>query len=304
MNYHRILENIGQQVQREFGKGKVADYIPALARVPPKKFGITVATVEGDEFRFGDADEPFSIQSMSKVFALSLALKLEGTKLWTRVGREPSGNPFNSLVQLEKERGIPRNPFINAGALVTTDTVVSYDQNAGRTMLEYVRHLSQNPALQYDEEVAMSEKEYGHLNFAMSYFLKSHGNLRCNVDEVLDVYFHQCALAMSCTDMARAFLHLANRGTSPITGEILIPARRAKRINAVMLTCGLYDAVGNFAYRVGIPAKSGVGGGIVGVIPGVLSICVWSPELDAYGNSRVGSKVLELFTTKTKLSVF
>lgn len=304
MNYQRILENIGQQVQREFGKGKVADYIPALARVPPKKFGITVATVEGNEFRFGDADEPFSIQSMSKVFALSLALKLEGAKLWTRVGREPSGNPFNSLVQLEKERGIPRNPFINAGALVTTDTVVSYDQNAGRTMLEYVRHLSQNPALQYDEEVAMSEKEYGHLNFAMSYFLKSHGNLRCNVDEVLDVYFHQCALAMSCTDMARAFLHLANRGISPITGEKLIPARRAKRINAVMLTCGLYDAVGNFAYRVGIPAKSGVGGGIVGVIPGVLSICVWSPELDAYGNSRVGSKVLELFTTKTKLSVF
>lgn len=304
MNYQRILENIGQQVQREFGKGKVADYIPALARVPPKKFGITVATVEGNEFRFGDADEPFSIQSMSKVFALSLALKLEGAKLWTRVGREPSGNPFNSLVQLEKERGIPRNPFINAGALVTTDTVVSYDQNAGRTMLEYVRHLSQNPALQYDEEVAMSEKEYGHLNYAMSYFLKSHGNLRCNVDEVLDVYFHQCALAMSCTDMARAFLHLANRGISPITGEKLIPARRAKRINAVMLTCGLYDAVGNFAYRVGIPAKSGVGGGIVGVIPGVLSICVWSPELDAYGNSRVGSKVLELFTTKTKLSVF
>ena len=304
MNYQRILENIGQQVQREFGKGKVADYIPALARVPPKKFGITVATVEGDEFRFGDADEPFSIQSMSKVFALSLALKLEGAKLWTRVGREPSGNPFNSLVQLEKERGIPRNPFINAGALVTTDTVVSYDQNAGRTMLEYARHLSQNPALQYDEEVAMSEKEYGHLNFAMSYFLKSHGNFRCNVEEVLDVYFHQCALAMSCTDMARAFLHLANRGISPITGEKLIPARRAKRINAVMLTCGLYDAVGNFAYRVGIPAKSGVGGGIVGVIPGVLSICVWSPELDAYGNSRVGSKVLELFTTKTKLSVF
>lgn len=304
MNYQCILENIGQQVQREFGKGKVADYIPALARVPPKKFGITVATVEGNEFRFGDADEPFSIQSMSKVFALSLALKLEGAKLWTRVGREPSGNPFNSLVQLEKERGIPRNPFINAGALVTTDTVVSYDQNAGRTMLEYVRHLSQNPALQYDEEVAMSEKEYGHLNYAMSYFLKSHGNLRCNVDEVLDVYFHQCALAMSCTDMARAFLHLANRGISPITGEKLIPARRAKRINAVMLTCGLYDAVGNFAYRVGIPAKSGVGGGIVGVIPGVLSICVWSPELDAYGNSRVGSKVLELFTTKTKLSVF
>ncbi len=304
MNYQRILENIGQQVQREFGKGKVADYIPALARVPPKKFGITVATVEGNEFRFGDADEPFSIQSMSKVFALSLALQLEGAKLWTRVGREPSGNPFNSLVQLEKERGIPRNPFINAGALVTTDTIVSYDQNAGRTMLEYVRHLSQNHALQYDEEVAMSEKEYGHLNYAMSYFLKSHGNLRCNVDEVLDVYFHQCALAMSCTDMARAFLHLANRGISPITGEKLIPARRAKRINAVMLTCGLYDAVGNFAYRVGIPAKSGVGGGIVGVIPGVLSICVWSPELDAYGNSRVGSKVLELFTTKTKLSVF
>lgn len=304
MNYPDILEAIERQVRREFRKGKVATYIPALARVPPTKFGMAVATVDGQVFKVGDADEPFSIQSISKVFALTLALKHEGAKLWKRVGREPSGNPFNSLVQLEYERGIPRNPFINAGALVTTDCIVMREPDAKRTILDFARHVSGNRAVGYDKEVAVSERKTGHRNAAIAHFLKSHGNLESDVDDVLDVYFHQCALAMSCVDLARAFLPLANEGILPTTGETILPKRMIKRVNAVMMTCGLYDAVGNFAFRVGIPAKSGIGGGIAGVIPRVLSVCVWSPELDASGNSHVGTKALELLTTKTHMSVF
>ena len=304
MSYRRILQEIGRQVRHEFGRGKVADYIPALARVSPDKFGIAVCTVEGDEFLLGDAEEPFSIQSISKVLTLSLALKHEGAKLWRRVGREPSGNRFNSLVQLEHEHGIPRNPFINAGALVITDCLIAHGGDTLTTVLDYHRYLSRGRSILYDEEVARSEGEHGHLNAAMAHFLKSHGNLRSSVDEVLDAYFHHCSLAASCLDLARAFLHLANEGRAPNTGEMILPKRLTKRVNALMMTCGLYDAVGNFAFRVGIPAKSGVGGGIVGVIPRVLSICVWAPELDTNGNSHVGTKALELFTTKTQMSVF
>lgn len=303
-DYARTLSDIERQVQRYFGKGKVADYIPALARVPPHSFGMALRLVDGGEFTIGAAERPFSIQSVSKVFTLSLALAHEGARLWRRVGREPSGNPFNSLVQLEHERGIPRNPFINAGALVVTDCILYRDPEARSTILEYVRRLSGNQSITYDEEVAASEREHGHLNAAMAHFLKSHGNLRCDVDEVLDVYFHQCSLAMSCVDLARAFGHLANGGVSTLTGVRIIAARRAKRINALMLTCGLYDAVGNFAFRVGMPAKSGVGGGIAGVIPQLLTAAVWAPELGISGNSHVGVRALELLTTKLNRSIF
>ena len=303
-DYQRVLDQIAQQARREFGKGRVAGYIPALAKAPPRAFGMAIELVGGGRFTVGDAARPFSIQSISKLFTLALALDSEGARLWKRVGREPSGNPFNSLVQLEYERGIPRNPFINAGALVVTDCIVASERDPKRAILDEVRRLSGNRSVAYDEAVARSEREHGHRNAAMAHFLKSHGNLRCAVDDVLDAYFHQCAIAMSCADLARAAGHLASGGVSPATGERIMPARRVKRINALMLTCGLYDAVGNFAYRVGIPAKSGVGGGIVGVIPGLLSTAVWSPELDAGGNSCAGTKALELLTTKLKRSVF
>ena len=303
-DYARVLSDIERQVQRHFGKGKVATYLPALAEVPPRSFGMALRLVDGATFSIGDADRPFSIQSISKVFTLSLALAQEGARLWRRVGREPSGNPFNSLVQLERENGIPRNPFINAGALVVTDCILARDRQARRTIIDYVRRLAANRSISYDEAVAASEREHGHRNAAMAHFLKSHGNLHCDVDDVLDVYFHQCALTMSCADLAHAFSHLANGGVSPITGERVMPARRAKRINALMLTCGLYDAVGDFAFRVGMPAKSGIGGGIAGVIPQLLAAAVWAPELSASGNSHVGTKALELLTTKLRRSVF
>lgn len=304
IDYERILKEINREAQHEFGKGKVASYIPALKSVSPRKFGMAVCTVGGSEHLFGDATEPFSTQSITKVFMLMLALKHVGSALWRRVGREPSGTPFNSLMQLEVERGIPRNPFINSGALVVTDCVVEHEVSATRALLSLVRRLAQNNDIQFDREVARSERAYGHRNAAIGHFLKSHNNLHTNVDDVLNTYFQQCALAMSCCDLARALLPLANEGVLPGTNTRVLPKRRVKRINALMLTCGLYDGVGNFAFRVGIPAKSGVGGGIVGVIPRVLSVCVWSPALDPAGNSAVGTKALELFTTKTRLSVF
>lgn len=304
MNYRRILDEIDRQVRRDFGKGKVATYIAPLARVDARKFGMAVRTVEGEECAVGDAFEPFSIQSISKVFMLALALRREGETLWRRVGREPSGTRFNSLVQLEYEHGIPRNPLINAGALVVTDVVMSNERSAKRAILQTVRALSGNRDVAFDAEVARAEKVTGHLNRAIAHFLVSHGNLKNPVDKVLDAYFHQCAIAMSCMDLARAFLPFANEGAAPATGTPFLPRRTTKRLNAVMQSCGLYDAVGNFAYRVGIPAKSGVGGGIAGVIPRLLAVCVWSPELDASGNSYVGTKALELFTTKTRVSLF
>ena len=299
-----ILTKVGGEAERDIGKGKVASYIPALKRVPRNKFGIAVCTVTGDEYVFGDAEEAFSIQSISKVLTLAMALGYVGADLWKRVGREPSGNAFNSLVQLEAENGVPRNPFINAGALVVTDTVVSYSRDAREGLLSWAWKLSTNSRIRFDREVAASEHLTGDRNRAIAYFLKAHKNLKCSVDDVLDVYFHQCALAMSCLDLARAFLPLANRGFMFGQSDRIMPPRRVKRINSLMMTSGVYDGAGNFAYRVGMPCKSGVGGGIVGVIPGVLSICVWAPELDEIGNSLVGTKALELFTTKTRLSVF
>ena len=305
MDYSSILRDVQSEVLCEIGKGRVADYIPALANVDPCKFGIAVCTITGEEWFCGDAIERFSIQSISKLFTLLLALQEVGPDaLWERVGREPSGSAFNSLVLLEAEKGIPRNPFINAGALVVTDTLVDHLTDPIRHVLSWISELTGDSRIHIDEEVVRSEFACGFTNAAIANFLKAHGNLRSDVDAVLHTYYQHCGLAMSCLDLARACLPLANSGLSPRTGRVVMPAARARRVNSLMLTCGLYDGVGNFAFRVGIPAKSGVGGGIVGVVPGHLTICVWSPELDEAGNSLAGTKALELFTVKTGLSIF
>ena len=304
MDFNRILSDITHHTRPQFGKGRVADYIPGLADVPGGKFGMTIRTVNEETFRIGDADERFSIQSISKVFTLSLAMGFVGEELWSRVGREPSGNPFNSLVQLEYEHGIPRNPFINAGALVVCDVLLTHTRDAKAAMLDYMRILSGAQDIEYDETVVRSEAETGFVNAALANFLKGHGNLENDVESVLDVYFHQCAIEMGCGELARAALHLANGGVSPSSSEVILSSGQTKRINAMMLTCGLYDAVGEFAYRVGLPAKSGVGGGIVAILPGEYAVTVWSPELDPSGNSMVGSAALEYLTTVTGRSVF
>lgn len=303
--YQDILNKIHSEVQEFFGQGKKADYIPALAKVPANKFAMSVYTIEGKLYTVGDTDEPFSIQSISKLITLTLALEKHGDEIWQRVGREPSGNAFNSLIQLENENGIPRNPFINAGALVITDMIIEPSANTKSVILNWVRKLSTDPSINYDVEVADSERIYGHRNRALANFIKSFGNLKNSVDDVTDLYFYQCSLAMSTTNLAKTFIYLANQGRSPLLhNERIVQPRMAKRLNALMLTCGMYDAVGDFAYWVGMPGKSGVGGGIVGIIPGLLSVAVWSPELDEHGNSLLGTKALELFTTYTNQSIF
>lgn len=304
MIYQGLIDGVYSDVQSFFGRGKVADYIPALARVRPDQLGIALQTLDGQTAVAGDSEIRFSIQSISKTFTLALAFALEGNDLWKRVGVEPSGNPFNSLVQLEFENGKPRNPFINAGALVVTDVLCRHYDDPKSVILNLIRSLAGSDDISFDEEVAASEKATGFRNQSLAWFLKSCGNLHSEVDTVLDVYFHQCSIAMNCRELSRAFLFLANHGVHPYTGEALLTRSQAKRLNAILLTCGFYDQAGEFAFRVGMPGKSGVGGGVAAFIPGELAIAVWSPELNEYGNSVVGMQALEWFTTRTGKSIF
>ena len=304
IDYPDILAEIYDTVQPLLAQGKVADYIPELAHISPDKFGMAVRTVGGELYCIGDAAEKFSVQSVSKAFTLTMAMRLEGDAIWRRVGREPSGTAFNSLVQLEYENGIPRNPFINAGALVVMDMILSHYPDAKQAVLDFVRLLSGSEGISFDTAVAQSEKSTGYRNAALAYFLKSFGNLQNHPEEVLDAYFHHCSLAMSCVEVAQAGMFLANDGRLPWDGQVILSRSQAKYVKALMQTCGTYDAVGDFAYRVGLPGKSGVGGGILAIMPDVFSVCVWSPGLNAQGNSLAGTKALELLTTLTAISIF
>ncbi|MFJ6323627.1 MULTISPECIES: glutaminase [unclassified Rhizobium] len=301
-----ILDGIHAELSPRIGEGKVADYIPELAKVDPKQFGMTIATVNGDVYSVGDAAIPFSIQSISKVFMLTLALGKVGESLWKRVGREPSGTTFNSIVQLEREEGIPRNPFINAGAIAVSDVVLAGHEprEAIGELLRFVRYVADDETISIDDRVARSETQTGFRNFALANFMRAYGNIHHPVEHVLGVYFHQCALSMSCQQLARAGLYLAARGSNPITGHSVVSPKRARRINALMLTCGHYDGSGDFAYHVGLPGKSGVGGGILAVAPGIGSIAVWSPGLNKVGNSQLGAVALEMLAARTGWSVF
>jgi len=299
-----LLEEVVDKVRPLLGQGKVANYIPALANVDAGKLGIAVTTIDGETIGAGDYLEPFSIQSISKVFSLTLALTLyEETEIWSRVGKEPSGHSFNSLVQVELERGKPRNPFINAGALVIADLLQSRLGAPKHRMLELVRALSQNDKVCFDKQVADSEYQHSARNAAIANLMKSFGNFQGDVDTVLRTYFHYCALKMNCADLSRAMLYLANRGKT-LDGTELISQVQTRQLNALLATSGLYDGAGEFAYRVGMPGKSGVGGGIIAVIPGELSVCVWSPELDNQGNSLAGTAMLEHLSQRLGRSIF
>ena len=299
-----ILGTIDAEVRARFGEGKVADYIPALADTPLDRFGMALVTLDGEVYEVGDSRERFSIQSISKVFTLAMAMETLGDDLWTRVDREPSGDPFNSLVQLEYEKGIPRNPFMNAGALVTADVILSHVDRPEETMLAYLRARSGNPDVGTSEVIARSERESGHRNIALANFIRSYGNLQNEVDAVLDFYYLQCSLLMDCVDVARSMQYLANDGYCGISGESVTSEETATRINSLMMTAGTYDAAGDFAFYVGLPAKSGVAGGIAAVVPNVMGLCVWSPGLDEKGNSLLGRYALHRFTRMTGLSVF
>ena len=301
-----IVADIAAEMAAAPDRGAVADYIPPLASVPVSRFGMAVVEADGTVHVAGDADHAFSIQSISKVFALTLALGAVGDQLWKRVGREPSGSAFNSIVQLETERGVPRNPFINAGAIVVSDMLLAgyAPREAIGEILRFVRAVAGDDAIFIDEAVALAEAGSGFRNIALANYIRAFGNLHHPVERTLGVYFHQCALAMSCRQLAFAGRYLMAGGINPDTGLSVVSAQRARRINAVMMTCGHYDGSGEFAYRVGLPGKSGVGGGILAIAPGRASIAVWSPGLNARGNSLLGTLALERLVQRTGWSVF
>lgn len=301
-----ILNDITTTATALSDKGKVATYIPQLALVDPDQFAITVAMEDGQVFSAGCADQTFSIQSISKVFTLTMALHKHGEDLWERVGREPSGNPFNSILQLEQEAGIPRNPFINAGAIAVVDSLMQ-----GRTpktvkaeIVEFMRNLTDDPSIEMDKAVAQSELDTGDRNASLAHFMASYGHFKNDVDDVLNTYFHQCSIAMSSKQLATAGRFLISDGTNVSTSKKIVSEQRARRINSLMMLCGHYDGSGEFAFRVGLPGKSGVGGGILAIVPSVASIAVWSPGLDTIGNSKLGTLALEMLVAKTGWSVF
>lgn len=302
----QVVAEIADEMAQRTDRGEVASYIPELAGVDPQRFGLVVIDADGHVAAGGDADMPFSIQSISKVFTLTLALGKAGDRVWRRVGREPSGSAFNSIVQLERERGIPRNPFINAGAIAVTDLILSGHQprEALGEILRFMQFLAADSSIVIDEAVAASEQRTGFRNAALANYMKSFGVLDNPVEYTLGVYFHHCAIAMSCRQLAMAGRFLAHNGRNPTTGHNVVTAQRARRINALMLTCGHYDGSGEFAYRVGLPGKSGVGGGVLAVAPGKASIAVWSPGLDASGNSHLGRIALEALTKRLGWSIF
>ena len=304
MNYNKIFEDIYTALSKVENKGNVAAYIPELSKINPNKFGVQLTTVEGNHFAFGDWNQRFSIQSIAKVFTYVLAYSRIKSDLWDRVGVEPSGTAFNSLVQLENDKGIPRNPFINAGAIVICDILVSELESPKEDVLTFIRELSGIDDINFNSRVAESERSTGFINMALVNFMKSFGNIHNDINEVMDLYFSICSIEMNCMELSKSFLFLANNGVVPYSSKRILSPSRTKRANALMQSCGFYDESGQFTFKVGLPGKSGIGGGIVAVHPLRYCITVWSPPLNPKGNSYKGMLFVEEFTTRTELSIF
>ncbi|KAB1065907.1 glutaminase [Salibacter halophilus] len=304
MNFEDLIIDVYREVENLEGKGETASYIPELSKVDPSKFGVHISTINGGSFGAGDFEEKFSIQSISKVLSLILAYRILDFEIWNRVGVEPSGTAFNSLFQLEADQGIPRNPFLNAGALVVTDILLSNLENPQDDFINFVRSISNNDSVDYSKKIAQSEKDVGYRNIALCNYIKSFGKIENEPADVLDFYYDICSLEMSCRDLSELFLFLANDGIDPKSNREVLNERQSKRVNALMQTCGFYDESGEFAFKVGLPGKSGVGGGIIAVHPDQYSIAVWSPKLNKKGNSYKGMRFLEEFTTGSELSLF
>jgi len=304
MNYQQILERVYKEVLPYAKEGKQASYIPMLAEVNPDQFGVCLTTPIGASYKVGDHSVPFSIQSISKVFSFSMAFSVLGDAIWERMSKEPSGSAFNSLVQLEYEHGKPRNPFINAGAIVTADILISNFEDPEKAFMDFVKALCGNDRIRINQEVAVSEQSCGYLNAAIANLMKYHGNIENDITDVLRLYFRMCSLEMSCDDLSRAFLAFADHTLAFDYAGIKLTRSQVKRINAIMQTCGFYDEAGEFSFLVGLPGKSGVGGGIAAICPRRYSVAVWSPRLDSKGNSLLGMKFLELLTTYSEESIF
>ncbi len=304
MNYKKVLGEVYQQVNKLEDKGTLASYIPELAHVDANNFGVHISTVTGFHYGLGSFQKKFSIQSVAKVFSLCLAYKMLGENIWTRLGVEPSGTGFNSLVQLEKDKGIPRNPFLNAGALVISDILISNLEHPKEELLSFIKSLSKNKDIQYSATIAASEKSVGYRNVALCNFIKSFGNIENEPSVVLDFYFDLCSLEVSCEQLSEMVLFLANNGKTLEDNNEILTKSQSKRINALLQTCGFYDESGEFAFKVGLPGKSGVGGGIIAIHPKQYAIAVWSPKLNEKGNSYRGMRFLEEFTTLSERSIF
>lgn len=298
------LEGLLKSQKGLSSEGKVADYIPALANVPVELMGISLATVDGQSVSAGDYQVPFSIQSISKVFGLVMAMNRIGDELWQRVSMEPSGQPFNSILQLEWEKGIPRNPVINAGALLVSDVLASHYSASKLAFLSFMRSLAGDDKIFIDNNVYQSELAHGSRNAALAYLMKSFGNIEAEIPEVLSHYFTQCSIAMSCEQLATSLLFLANKGIDPRTKKVICTPRDAHRVNAILSTSGMYDQSGEFAFSVGLPAKSGVGGGVIAIVPGHGVICTWSPPLNKFGNSVIGTNLVSGLAEKLGLSIY
>ena len=303
-DYQKIISEVFTQVKTEENLGKIPDYIPEIAGISAEKFGVNFTGLNGQNFGFGDSEEKFSIQSISKVFVLAYVYDKLGEKLWSRVDVEPSGNPFNSLVQLEADKGIPRNPFINAGALVICDILLERCNDPKEEILAFIRNLAGDENINFNEKVAKSEMQNSFRNSAICNFMKSFGNITSSPADVIEIYCYLCAIEMTCKQLSKSLLFLANEGKIPGSEAQILPFTKVKRINAILLTCGFYDESGEFSFRVGLPGKSGVGGGIIAIYPSHYCIAVWSPKLNRKGNSYLGMKFLEEFTTKTGESIF
>jgi glutaminase len=304
VSFKEIIKESYHKVKKIADQGQLASYIPEIANVEPENFGVHLSTIDHFNFGEGNWDEKFSIQSISKVLSLSLAYRILGEKIWNRIGVEPSGTPFNSLIQLEADFGIPRNPFVNGGAIVIADILLSNLENPKEEFIAFVRNISKNSAINYSSKIAESEKSIGYRNAALCNFIKSYGNINNDPSEVLDFYFDLCSVTMNCKELSETFLFLANKGCDVHENEQILTKSQSKRINALMQTCGFYDESGEFAFKVGLPGKSGVGGGIIAVHPSQYAIAVWSPKLNEKGNSYKGMRFLEEFTTQSQLSIF
>ncbi len=304
MDYQQILNTIKSELDSLKYTGKVASYIPELAKIDPDEFGMHLHCINSGHYNLGNNEKRFSIQSISKVFALTLAMSISGDDLFQRVDVEPSGDPFNSLIQLEYEQGIPRNPFINAGALVISDILISELDDPKKSFLDFIHKLTGDNSIGINTKVYESEKQYSHRNAALLNLMKSFGNIKNNIEDVLDFYTYQCSIEMSCQELSTAFMIYANGGKKLENSKNIVPPQKVKRINAIMQTCGFYDEAGEFSFRVGLPGKSGVGGGITAVHPGQYAVTVWSPPLNPKGNSELGMYALERLTTLTGYSIF
>lgn len=304
---NKFLEAVVENNRHWTKEGKVATYIPELGKADPNTLGICITTLHGEEYFGGDREVKFTIQSISKIITFMLALLDNGReRVFSKVGVEPTADAFNSIITLEtKNTQRPLNPMINAGAIATVSLIEGKNsEEAFNRILNFTRKITGNPDIDINNNVYNSEKATGHRNRALAYFMKSTGVIENDVEEVLDVYFKQCSIEATCRDIARIGAMLANDGVAPWNGERVIPRNIARIVKTVMVTCGLYDASGQFAVEIGVPAKSGVGGGILAAVPGRMGIGVLSPALDSRGNSVAGLKVLEELSKELDLSIF